>query len=214
MIDGLLVQPGLGALSSPLSPNRHNSSPSCLPDRFIPRRKDSSIVDLSLFTQKTPSSSSKNSSSTTAAGDTNDVDTSPAKQDYRNALKEIILAGSSEDKILSLTSPQTPPASPSSSRSSFSSFGGKTAPDTPTSPSGVSSPIKSKRRNARLIPKSPDKILDAPDIVDDYYLNLLDWSPSNVLAVGMMAHVKSCRRHKHMHTHTHTKKTQIQSYSH
>jgi hypothetical protein len=36
-----------------------------------------------------------------------------------------------------------------------------------------------------LIPKSPDKILDAPDIVDDYYLNLLDWSPMNVLAVAL-----------------------------
>ena len=23
--------------------------------------------------------------------------------------------------------------------------------------------------------QSPDKILDAPDLVDDYYLNLLDW---------------------------------------
>ena len=45
--------------------------------------------------------------------------------------------------------------------------------------------MKSRHRNARLIPKSPDKILDAPDIVDDYYLNLLDWSPSNVLAVAL-----------------------------
>jgi cell division cycle protein 20 (cofactor of APC complex) len=25
--------------------------------------------------------------------------------------------------------------------------------------------------------------LDAPDLVDDYYLNLLDWSSDNVLAV-------------------------------
>ena len=25
--------------------------------------------------------------------------------------------------------------------------------------------------------------MDAPDLVDDYYLNLLDWSSSNVLAV-------------------------------
>lgn len=179
-----MLQPG-GGITTPLSPTRHNNSPSCLPDRFIPRRKDSSFIDLSLFAQKPPSSSSKSNSSSTAASDTTDVDTSPAKQDYRNALKDIILAGSSsEDKILTLTSPATPPASPSSARTSI---GGKTS-DTPTSPSGVSSPIKSKRRNARLIPKSPDKILDAPDIVDDYYLNLLDWSPSNVLAVGM-----SCR---------------------
>ena len=37
----------------------------------------------------------------------------------------------------------------------------------------------------RFIPKSPDKILDAPDLVDDYYLNLLDWSKSNILAVAL-----------------------------
>ena len=54
------------------------------------------------------------------------------------------------------------------------------------SPSGASpSASARKRRNARLIPKSPDKILDAPDIVDDYYLNLLDWSPNNILAVAL-----------------------------
>ena len=29
------------------------------------------------------------------------------------------------------------------------------------------------------------RILDAPGIADDYYLNLLDWSSSNVLAVGL-----------------------------
>jgi cell division cycle protein 20 (cofactor of APC complex) len=188
MVDGLLspssaLQPGSG-LAHPLSPTRHSNSPSCLPDRFIPRRKDSSLIDLSLFAQKSLSSPTKsNSSQAGTTSDANDVDTSPAKQDYRNALKDIILAGSSsEDKILTLTSPATPPASPSSVRSSL---GDKAASETVTSPSGVSSPTKNKRRNARLIPKSPDKILDAPDIVDDYYLNLLDWSPSNVLAVGM-----------------------------
>ena len=35
----------------------------------------------------------------------------------------------------------------------------------------------------RSIPQFPEKILDAPDIVDDYYLNLLDWSSGNILAV-------------------------------
>lgn len=35
----------------------------------------------------------------------------------------------------------------------------------------------------RQIPQYPEKILDAPELVDDYYLNLLDWSQQNVLAV-------------------------------
>jgi len=39
------------------------------------------------------------------------------------------------------------------------------------------------QKSMRYIPQYPEKILDAPDIVDDYYLNLLDWSADNILAV-------------------------------
>jgi cell division cycle protein 20 (cofactor of APC complex) len=37
----------------------------------------------------------------------------------------------------------------------------------------------------RAISSAPERILDAPDISDDYYLNLLDWSAQNVLAVAL-----------------------------
>ena len=37
----------------------------------------------------------------------------------------------------------------------------------------------------RKIPKIPYRVLDAPDLQDDFYLNLLDWSSQNVLAVGL-----------------------------
>lgn len=37
----------------------------------------------------------------------------------------------------------------------------------------------------RIIQSAPSRILDAPDIVDDYYLNLISWSSSNVLAVAL-----------------------------
>ena len=40
-------------------------------------------------------------------------------------------------------------------------------------------------RGARHIPSAPERILDGPDLLDDYYLNLLDWSASNVLAVAL-----------------------------
>lgn len=33
--------------------------------------------------------------------------------------------------------------------------------------------------------KGPFKVLDAPDLADDYYLNLVDWSSTNVLGVGL-----------------------------
>ncbi|CAL1538847.1 unnamed protein product [Lymnaea stagnalis] len=39
--------------------------------------------------------------------------------------------------------------------------------------------------SSRVIPKEPERILDAPDLLDDYYLNLLDWSVGNILTVAL-----------------------------
>lgn len=33
--------------------------------------------------------------------------------------------------------------------------------------------------------QSSERTLDAPDIVDDFYLNLLDWGGSNVLSIAL-----------------------------
>ena len=41
----------------------------------------------------------------------------------------------------------------------------------------------------RKIARAPFKILDAPNLQDDYYLNLLNWSSQNILAVGLGASV-------------------------
>ena len=41
------------------------------------------------------------------------------------------------------------------------------------------------RKYSRHIPQAPERILDAPELLDDYYLNLLDWSPNNVLGVAL-----------------------------
>lgn len=37
----------------------------------------------------------------------------------------------------------------------------------------------------RAVPQQPERILDAPDLVDDYYLNLLDWGSKNAVAVAL-----------------------------
>ncbi|GMH39224.1 hypothetical protein BSKO_07122 [Bryopsis sp. KO-2023] len=37
----------------------------------------------------------------------------------------------------------------------------------------------------RNICRSAFKVLDAPDLRDDFYLNLMDWSSSNILAIGL-----------------------------
>ncbi|RXM99269.1 Fizzy-related protein-like [Acipenser ruthenus] len=47
--------------------------------------------------------------------------------------------------------------------------------------------LRSPRKPTRKISKIPFKVLDAPELQDDFYLNLVDWSASNVLSVGLGA---------------------------
>lgn len=48
----------------------------------------------------------------------------------------------------------------------------------------VKTPMSTKS-GSRYIPTNPERILDAPDIVNDYYLNLLDWSSDNIVTVAL-----------------------------
>ncbi|SPQ21929.1 37c014de-be3e-4128-ade9-68464010f83c [Thermothielavioides terrestris] len=41
------------------------------------------------------------------------------------------------------------------------------------------------RRQHRTVSKVPFKVLDAPNLAEDFYLNLMDWGSSDVLAVGL-----------------------------
>ena len=36
-----------------------------------------------------------------------------------------------------------------------------------------------------IILQSPDRTLDAPELIDDYYMKLLDWSTRNVVAITL-----------------------------
>ncbi|KAJ0953133.1 putative transcription factor WD40-like family [Helianthus annuus] len=65
-------------------------------------------------------------------------------------------------------------------------FRNKPPPPTDAVPSEWSlvqqaNPVKARR----YIPQASKRTLDAPDIQDDYYLNLLDWGSSNVLAIAL-----------------------------
>ncbi|OAX33125.1 WD40 repeat-like protein [Rhizopogon vinicolor AM-OR11-026] len=65
--------------------------------------------------------------------------------------------------------------------------------DTPTDEAYSMSPVRaesrqlleSPRRQLRNVCKTPYRVLDAPDLADDFYLNLVDWSSTNVLGVGL-----------------------------
>lgn len=53
------------------------------------------------------------------------------------------------------------------------------------SPSSRWSSPPSKNSSKRKISRVPYKILDAPGLQDDFYLNLVDWSSTNILSVGL-----------------------------
>lgn len=53
----------------------------------------------------------------------------------------------------------------------------------------ASKPAASSKKATRYIPKSAERVLDAPDICNDFYLNVIDWSATNQLAVCLKGQV-------------------------
>jgi cell division cycle protein 20 (cofactor of APC complex) len=49
----------------------------------------------------------------------------------------------------------------------------------------ASLPTSSDFEHLRSVPQVPDRILDAPDLRSDFYLNVLDWSSQNVIAIAL-----------------------------
>lgn len=45
--------------------------------------------------------------------------------------------------------------------------------------------LLSPRKQPRSVSKVPYKVLDAPELADDFYLNLVDWGSTNILGVGL-----------------------------
>lgn len=41
------------------------------------------------------------------------------------------------------------------------------------------------KKTIRHVPTAPERTLDAPELPDDYYLNVMDWSSQNQLAVAL-----------------------------
>ncbi|XP_030851557.1 fizzy-related protein homolog [Strongylocentrotus purpuratus] len=64
---------------------------------------------------------------------------------------------------------------------------GEDSPPYSLSPIGNKSQklLRSPRKPMRKISKIPFKVLDAPELQDDFYLNLVDWSSGNILSVGL-----------------------------
>eukprot|EP00268_Persea_americana_P062021 TRINITY_DN7909_c1_g1_i4.p1 TRINITY_DN7909_c1_g1~~TRINITY_DN7909_c1_g1_i4.p1 ORF type:complete len:379 (+),score=65.24 TRINITY_DN7909_c1_g1_i4:212-1348(+) len=144
-------------------PKTPSPSKTTYSDRFIPCRSSSRLQNFALVEKS-----------------------SPAKEGGNEAYARMLKA-----EIFGTDSPscQGSPMSPSKNLFRF-----KTDHSAPSSPysqplsvheGGVAYEASTPPKVPRKVPKTPHKVLDAPSLQDDFYLNLVDWSSQNVLAVGL-----------------------------
>ncbi|KAL6745963.1 activator and specificity factor for anaphase promoting complex [Haematococcus lacustris] len=176
---------------APRSPHHSQLQYPTQHDRFIPSRAAASRLDFSILDREVVTADVSR-----VAPDREDIN--PA---YNLLLRTELLGGAAPgpiplDKAQQLEQLRMP-CSPAKRMFSFkpmdaSSPIGGAACSSPfaTSPIGSEnlgpiSPISSQQRVPRRIARAPYKVLDAPSLQDDFYLNLVDWSSQNVLAVGL-----------------------------
>ena len=146
------------------SPDRRPSS-----DRFIPSRL---AMDLSI-------SSMEVERGAVADQPPHELNASPAKEEYKRRLASNLFAGDPDNnRVLAFNSPpRKKKADADTLRTIYTANRMRTS---------------APRRSGRLIPQAPERILDAPDLLDDYYLNLLDWNADNILG-ARPSRARACR---------------------
>ncbi|KAJ7191070.1 quinon protein alcohol dehydrogenase-like superfamily [Mycena pura] len=183
------------------TPDGDVSEPRDYGDRFIPTRDAGDMrTSYNLKDESGPSTPSKKSRIIPSESD--------ALKEQANALFTSILHAEvtppEHHRPASPTRPPLPLAAPPSTptrRRLFAYHSPSTsAPSTPTrrldttADSAYSmSPVRaesrqlleSPRRQLRHVCKTPYRVLDAPELAEDFYLNLVDWSSTNVLGVGL-----------------------------
>ncbi|XP_048530023.1 cell division cycle 20.2, cofactor of APC complex-like [Triticum urartu] len=138
-----------------LCTNSKNPSTKCYGDRFIPDRS-AMDMDMAYYLLTEPKK-----------GKENEAVVSPAKEAYRRLLAEKLLG--SRTRILAF---RNKPPEPEGMLPQILF-------ETPTS--SQTKPTKQRRK----IPQFAERTLDAPGVVDDYYLNVLDWGSKNVVSVAL-----------------------------
>eukprot|EP00112_Aurelia_sp_Birch-Aquarium-sp1_P016111 Seg3620.2 transcript_id=Seg3620.2/GoldUCD/mRNA.D3Y31 product="Cell division cycle protein 20" protein_id=Seg3620.2/GoldUCD/D3Y31 len=104
-----------------------------------------------------------------------DNNNSPSKDEEERIFKENLNPGCSASKILSFT--VKAPASEGHNKNARILY------------SQNASGGNVKKCREHYIAQVPERILDAPDFINDYYLNLLDWSGGSQLAVALSNNV-------------------------
>lgn len=187
----LLSSPGLSPMTSPNcirkiptpinSPNKDKYG-----DRFIPSRAGSNWqINFNMIQEN-----NRSQVQTKKTRDTNS-DNSKDGLAYSCLLKNELLGAGIED--IKEQSEERRALSPIEGKNLFhyrvrrSSNLNEPASPYSLSPVGSKSQklLRSPRKASRKISKIPFKVLDAPELQDDFYLNLVDWSSQNVLSVGL-----------------------------
>ncbi|XP_065569786.1 fizzy-related protein homolog isoform X2 [Artemia franciscana] len=154
-------------------------------DRYIPTRAGRRMLDFSMMDCSKISSTQQGTKRTRDSAGTGDNNKdSPV---FSTLLRNEIVGVNIDD----VTNDEKRLASPIE-RSSFLKFNMRSNLTEPLSPYSVSplsassqKLLRSPRKPVRKIPKVPYKVLDAPELQDDFYLNLVDWSSQNMLSVGL-----------------------------
>ncbi|CAL1374547.1 unnamed protein product [Linum trigynum] len=155
----------ISSLSSP-------SKTSVCSDRFIPCRSASRLNTFGLLDKPA------------AAG-------SPVKEGGNETYARLLkceLFGSDFGSFSSSPAGSSGLGSPNMLRFKTDHSGGPNSPYSPSilrQDSGSSNEGSTPTKPPRKVPKTPHKVLDAPSLQDDFYLNVVDWSSQNVLAVGL-----------------------------
>lgn len=150
------------AAQRPLNERRHRTPRH---DRFIPSR---STIDMevSAFEVET----------CCPGGEASEVNASPAKEEYKRRLAaELFRGGPANNRVLSFGRSCEHPAERTPAKDDTLRMLYTLNRQT----------VRRASWTGRTIPQSPERILDAPELLDDYYLNLLDWNAENILAVAL-----------------------------
>ncbi|OAQ83341.1 WD-repeat containing protein slp1 [Purpureocillium lilacinum] len=179
---------------APLRQKTQKTTVSYSGDRFIPNRAASSAISnagsskLSAGDRQRPKSRDADSSSVL----------STAADDAAAALESLNINDEEEADSYTRPSPNTVAYQDSLANACGVSLNTrilefKPAPPESSKPIDLrqqyNRPLKSATTNSaqlrRRIATAPERVLDAPGLIDDYYLNLLDWSSGNQVAIGL-----------------------------
>eukprot|EP01100_Stratorugosa_tubuloviscum_P003681 TRINITY_DN1898_c0_g1_i3.p1 TRINITY_DN1898_c0_g1~~TRINITY_DN1898_c0_g1_i3.p1 ORF type:complete len:475 (+),score=235.22 TRINITY_DN1898_c0_g1_i3:112-1536(+) len=111
---------------------------------------------------------------------TNNNNISPSKLNYKTSLAESLFDGKTQCKILTCKT-----KAPAPKEGYLNNLRVLYSTNNNNNSQNNNYQKQKMTKTRRYIPQSCERTLDAPELVDDYYLNLLDWNYLNLLGVGL-----------------------------